>query len=695
MIINSKAGKSFRVWAGTCAAVNAKKAKMKAALAVITPEGRAMKHAFRQIAWIRKRQMAMQVALNRFRLAGCRSFFSRVNAQLAFLRKLRKGAMSIFLRKQRLVWNVWTELASAARSRKSKMAGAAMKLTPEGRMMNYGWQAFVEMLDMRQQMRAAASGFVMGSQKRAMSAWIEATFAVRVDLSCQSLSHVVSNLATESCSVSSLPPSLVPHLLSSDSFPLSIFSLLLCCPLCSTQAFHIASGLDGHTRWRIRKAIQQWVARAHIRKGLRRQVFVTALKGTALRTLLNMMDDADTDDLSNAILARDREGCTPLLIAAKKGFIDVVEAIISSGANCAEKLQDESLLSEIVDTKDGDGNSPLHWAARKGWMEVAEALLEAQANVNIRNAEGATPLHWAARKNNLELLEMLLQAGADPTLINKWGATPLQQAVSFQQDVAAQRLQAEEKKSKKPPASAALAAMDAAKYGGQPPPKQPATKHQPAAKPAWGEGPGDQGLSLAQPMALKQERQRRKAEADRRRIEAQETRAKQEEDKAKDLENRRQKQELELRLKDLLDNLQGPLGRVTSSGAFLAGKPAPKAQEQARDVAKQPRRSKTPEQRQGRQQRRSPEEKANVGRSRSPPKPKLIKELAQVIEAARTAGCAAPLLEMATANLQQAKAMAKAAAEAKKDKSPPGGKKAGGGDDMDKEMRRMEKKLGR
>ena len=207
MIINSKAGKSFRVWAGTCAAVNAKKAKMKAALAVITPEGRAMKHAFRQIAWIRKRQMAMQVALNRFRLAGCRSFFSRVNAQLAFLRKLRKGAMSIFLRKQRLVWNVWTELASAARSRKSKMAGAAMKLTPEGRMMNYGWQAFVEMLDMRQQMRAAASGFVMGSQKRAMSAWIEATFAVRVDLSCQSLSHVVSNLATESCSVSSLPPS--------------------------------------------------------------------------------------------------------------------------------------------------------------------------------------------------------------------------------------------------------------------------------------------------------------------------------------------------------------------------------------------------------------------------------------------------------------------------------------------------------
>ena len=213
---------------------------------------------------------------------------------------------------------------------------------------------------------------------------------------------------------------------------------------------------------------------------------MTALKGTALRTLLNMMDDADTDDLSNAILARDREGCTPLLIAAKKGFIDVVEAIISSGANCAEKLQDESLLSEIVDTKDGDGNSPLHWAARKGWMEVAEALLEAQAHVNIRNAEGATPLHWAARKNNLELLEMLLQAGADPTLINKWGATPLQQAVSFQQDVAAQRHRPRRRRARNLPASSqpwTLRSMDSRRRSSP----QPSIGPQPSPRGAKGQ----------------------------------------------------------------------------------------------------------------------------------------------------------------------------------------------------------------
>ena len=172
-----------------------------------------------------------------------------------------------------------------------------------------------------------------------------------------------------------------------------------------------------------------------------------------------MMDEADTDDLSNAILARDGEGCTPLLIAAKKGFTDVTEALISSGAHCAEELNDDSLLAEIVDAKDNDGNSSLHWAARKGWVEVTMALLEARASVNSRNAEGATPLHWAARKNHSDLLELLLQAGADSKLINKWGATPLDQAFAFSQMVSVEALQqAEKRRGEGARANAALAA---------------------------------------------------------------------------------------------------------------------------------------------------------------------------------------------------------------------------------------------
>ena len=67
-IINSKARKAYRAWADICAAVNAKKEKIKAALAGFTPEGRAKKFAFRRIAWIRKRQLAMQRAMSGYLL---------------------------------------------------------------------------------------------------------------------------------------------------------------------------------------------------------------------------------------------------------------------------------------------------------------------------------------------------------------------------------------------------------------------------------------------------------------------------------------------------------------------------------------------------------------------------------------------------------------------------------------------------
>ena len=45
------------------------------------------------------------------------------------------------------------------------------------------------------------------------------------------------------------------------------------------EAFHLASGLDGHQKYRIRRAIQLWVGRARIRRGLRRQVWTCAQKG--------------------------------------------------------------------------------------------------------------------------------------------------------------------------------------------------------------------------------------------------------------------------------------------------------------------------------------------------------------------------------------------------------------------------------
>ena len=418
------------------------------------------------------------------------------------------------------------------------------------------------------------------------------------------------------------------------------------------------------------------MGRAHIRKSLRRQIFTTALKGTSLRLLLTMMDQADTDDLMNAILARDPTGSTPLLIACKKGFIDVAEALISSGARCAEELGEAAqLLSEIVDTQDADGNSALHWAARKGHGDVAAALLEAGAKVDGVNAEEATPLHWAARKNNGELIGQLLQAGADASLKNKWGATALDQAFAFSQMLSVEVLQREEKRQGEGARASALAAMDAAKHGGKapsPPPqggasggKKKTRKSPPkqwnegAEKANWQKQKPPAGTSAKAPALIEQQNKRREA-AEKRRQEALRNRDKQDDEKAKDQERRRRRQELELRLKELMDSV------ILSTTPQLF--PEKKLRSGSAQLARE-------------------------FRDKSPPKAKHIHDLGETIAQAREAECLITLVEAAEAQLAEAKKAAKAAkvaaaAAAAKIKT------GGGKDDMDKQMRKMQKKLG-
>ena len=123
---------------------------------------------------------------------------------------------------------------------------------------------------------------------------------------------------------------------------------------------------------------------------------------------------------ANAVNAKDAEGSTPLLVAAKKGHTEAASMLIGTGFD----------VKEMVNGRDADGNSALHWAARKGHADVAAQLLEAGADVDARNKEQSTPLHWAARKDNAAVIERLLLAAASAGLRNKWGATALDQAQS-------------------------------------------------------------------------------------------------------------------------------------------------------------------------------------------------------------------------------------------------------------------------
>jgi hypothetical protein len=103
-------------------------------------------------------------------------------------------------------------------------------------------------------------------------------------------------------------------------------------------------------------------------------------------------------------------GGAPLHIAARKGHVAVIEALLAAGA--------------AVDMQDKDGASPLYIGAREGQAAAVEALLAGGAakNLQMNGAGGQAPLHAAAINGHLAALEALLAAGATKDLRNVYGA---------------------------------------------------------------------------------------------------------------------------------------------------------------------------------------------------------------------------------------------------------------------------------
>ncbi|CAG9971953.1 unnamed protein product [Clonostachys byssicola] len=117
------------------------------------------------------------------------------------------------------------------------------------------------------------------------------------------------------------------------------------------------------------------------------------------------------------INGRGYHGETPLIASCRTGQIEVVNRLLSFGA-------DMSLPSL-------EGYMPLCIAVDQGYIDIARVLLEAGADANIRNIEetGRNPLIWASSHGHPELAKLLVDNGADVSLPDKSGNTPLLVAV--------------------------------------------------------------------------------------------------------------------------------------------------------------------------------------------------------------------------------------------------------------------------
>lgn len=109
-------------------------------------------------------------------------------------------------------------------------------------------------------------------------------------------------------------------------------------------------------------------------------------------------------------------GATPLQRATEFGHENIVELLLSKGAN--------------PNLAGPDGNTPLMQAAYKGYATIVDLLLAGGANPNVSEQQyGDTPLIMAAWKRNEKVVEKLIRAGANVNAKAKNGRTALQQAL--------------------------------------------------------------------------------------------------------------------------------------------------------------------------------------------------------------------------------------------------------------------------
>ena len=112
---------------------------------------------------------------------------------------------------------------------------------------------------------------------------------------------------------------------------------------------------------------------------------------------------------------RGRLCLTPLNIATEYNHIDVIEYLVSKGANKTKATHD---------------GCPVHIAAEKGFIQIVQYFIERE-DVNIEIAGGYldwTPLQYACSKNQFNVVKYLISKGANIDTQDSYLWTPLHYA---------------------------------------------------------------------------------------------------------------------------------------------------------------------------------------------------------------------------------------------------------------------------
>lgn len=145
---------------------------------------------------------------------------------------------------------------------------------------------------------------------------------------------------------------------------------------------------------------------------------------TEVKWVLERGVDVNTRD-------KNAKECTPMMLAALKGHVDIVKMLIAKGADMEARNETgltalmyaasnghkdvvETLISNKadVDAKDNGRATALMYAAGKGYTDIVHLLIENGGDVNARDAMGGTAIAWALHYGHSDVIKTLRRAGA-------------------------------------------------------------------------------------------------------------------------------------------------------------------------------------------------------------------------------------------------------------------------------------------